>query len=157
MADVVSQAKRSEMMSGIRGADTKPEILIRSGLHRRGYRFRLHMKGLPGKPDLVLARYKAVVLVHGCFWHAHECHLFKWPSTRMDFWRKKILGNRERDVKVRTQLLEAGWRVLTVWECACKGKGRLEHAVLLDEIEKWLNSDCRHQDIAAKIADDENR
>ncbi len=90
MPDVVSRAKRGEMMSGIRGKNTKPELVIRSALHRAGYRFRLHTRSLPGKPDLVLPKYRAAIFVNGCFWHGHDCHLFKWPGTRKDFWRAKI-------------------------------------------------------------------
>lgn len=90
MADVVTPEKRSKMMSGIQGKNTKPELTIRKGLHALGFRYRLHGKTLPGKPDLVFPKYKAVIFIHGCFWHAHHCHLFKWPSTRVDFWQEKI-------------------------------------------------------------------
>ena len=93
MADVVDRKTRSRMMSGIRGKNTRPELLIRKGLHARGFRFRLHDKRLPGKPDLVLPKYSAVIFVHGCFWHGHDCHLFKWPQSRREFWRKKITRN----------------------------------------------------------------
>ena len=89
MADVVDKATRSRMMAGIKGKDTKPEMLIRSELHRRGFRFRKNVKELPGKPDIVLPKYKAVIMVNGCFWHGHECHLFKWPATRPEFLREK--------------------------------------------------------------------
>jgi DNA mismatch endonuclease (patch repair protein) len=112
------------MMSGIHGRNTKPEILIRSLLHRRGFRFRLHVRDLPGKPDIVLPRYHAVVFVHGCFWHGHDCPLFKWPSTRPEFWREKIERNRANDSKVTGALLAGGWRVGIVWECAVRGPGK---------------------------------
>ena len=114
------------MMAGIRGRDTKPELLIRKGLHALGLRFRLgdsyRIAGrkLPGRPDLVFPARKAVILVHGCFWHGHDCALFRWPATREQFWRDKITGNIARDSKVRGQLAMAGWRVLEVWECQLK-------------------------------------
>ena len=111
MVDIVDSATRSRMMSGIRGRNTKPEVLIRSLLHRQGFRFRLDARDLPGRPDIVLPRYRAVVLVHGCFWHGHDCHLFKWPQTRPEFWREKIGRNRSNDDKVRAALLAGGWRV----------------------------------------------
>ncbi len=106
-------------MSGIRGKNTKPELLIRSELHKAGFRYRLHRKDLPGRPDLVFSRHRAVLFVHGCFWHQHDCHLFKWPSTRPEFWREKIEGNLERDRKQYAELQNAGWRIATIWECAC--------------------------------------
>lgn len=128
------------MMSGIKGVDTKPELIIRSGLHKRGYRFRLHDKSLPGKPDLVLKKYNAVIFVNGCFWHKHGCHLFKWPKTREAFWRKKIEGNAARDEKNVQALLDAGWRVMVVWECALKGKARRDAGDVIDCVEAWLAS-----------------
>ena len=97
MVDVVSKEKRSKMMSGIRYKDTKPEIIIRKALHAKGFRYSLHNNKLPGKPDIVLPKYNAIIFIHGCFWHQHNCHLFKWPSTRPEFWQNKISGNKERD------------------------------------------------------------
>lgn len=125
------------MMSGIRSSNTRPELAIRSGLHRAGFRFRIH-GALPGKPDIVLPRYNAAIFIHGCFWHGHNCHLFRMPSTRTEFWQAKIFGNRERDQKVERLLRLAGWRVLNVWECAVKGKTRLEFRSLISGISKWL-------------------
>jgi DNA mismatch endonuclease (patch repair protein) len=125
MADVVSKEKRSAMMAGIRSKDTQPEIAIRKALHERGYRYRLHARNLPGKPDLVFQKYKTAVFVHGCFWHKHGCHLFKWPSTRREFWENKINGNSERDCLNKARLIESGWKIVIIWECALKGKGRL--------------------------------
>ncbi len=127
------------MMAGIKGKDTKPELQIRHALHKRGFRYRLHVKGLPGRPDLVFPKYRAVVQVHGCFWHKHECHMFKWPKTRIDFWQEKINANAARDRQSDCRLAELGWRVLTVWECALKGKTRKPHDVLINEIELWLS------------------
>jgi len=140
MTDIVDKEKRSEMMSGISGRNTSPERAVRSELHRRGYRFRLHDKALPGKPDIVLPKYRALIQVNGCFWHAHDCHLMKWPSTRPEFWRKKILGNSNRDEKNIVACKELGWRLLVVWECAIKGKKRMGISEVGDEIESWLQS-----------------
>ncbi len=140
MPDIVSPEVRSRMMAGIRGRDTRPELTLRSGLHRAGFRYRLHVKDIPGRPDLVFPKHRAVIFVNGCFWHGHDCTLFKWPSTRREFWHTKIIGNRARDAKVNESLLAAGWRVLTVWECALKGPGRLSFSVLIDRSVKWLLS-----------------
>ena len=125
MADVVTKEKRSAMMAGIKGKNTRPEIAIRKALHERGFRYRLHAKDLPGRPDLVFPKYRTVVFVHGCFWHRHDCHLFKWPSTRREFWEEKITGNASRDVLHKIRLIEAGWKIVIIWECAMKGKHRL--------------------------------
>jgi DNA mismatch endonuclease (patch repair protein) len=141
MVDVVDSATRSRMMSGIRGRNTKPEILIRKLLHRQGFRFRLHVRDLPGKPDIVLPRYHAVIFVHGCFWHGHNCPLFKWPGTRPDFWREKIEKNRANDLKVNEMLLVNGWRVGVVWECAMRGAGKNIEEIAQD-LADWLRSDA---------------
>lgn len=123
-------------MSGIRGKDTKPEWMVRRGLHSRGFRYRLHAKELPGRPDLVLPKYHAVIFIHGCFWHGHDCPLFKWPKTREEFWRLKIEGNVVRDAKAIDALLQKDWRVATVWECGLRLKGGGEAAA--DELASWL-------------------
>lgn len=121
MPDVVSPEVRSRMMSGIRGKNTKPELLLRRGLHALGFRFRLHDKKLPGSPDLVFPKYHAVLFVNGCFWHGHQgCRYFKVPSTRQEFWLAKIEANQARDERVHADLIESGWRVGTVWECATR-------------------------------------
>lgn len=140
MADVVTPEVRSRMMAGIRGANTKPELLLRKGLHARGFRFRLHDKSLPGKPDIVLPRYRAVIFAHGCFWHGHGCHLFKWPKTRAEFWRQKIATNREVDARAEAALRVAGWRQAIVWECALKGRTRLPFEEVLSSCSDWLKS-----------------
>lgn len=140
MTDVVDSKTRSKMMAGIKGKNTRPEILVRSALHRRGFRFKLHDKTLPGKPDLVLPKYKAVINIHGCFWHGHDCKFFKVPSTRTDFWLAKINGNRSRDGLQKEALLEQGWRVLTVWECALRGKKADTLQLTIDSISAWLTS-----------------
>ena len=138
MPDVVDPETRSRMMSGIRSKNTKPEMIVRRGLHRMGFRFRLHSEEVPGRPDLILPRYRAAIYVHGCFWHGHECHLFKFPSTRPEFWRTKIARNVERDREVRTGLKEQGWRRLVIWECALKGKWRIDFESVLGRAEQWI-------------------
>lgn len=140
MVDIVTPEKRSLMMAGIRGKNTKPETLIRKALFARGWRYRLHDKRLPGKPDLVFPRLRAVIFVDGCYWHGHDCHLFKLPSSRIEFWAEKIRRNRQRDIDVRRELDELGWRHLTVWECALKGRTRLPMADVIDTVVTWLES-----------------
>lgn len=147
MADVVSKEKRSEMMAGIRGKDTKPEIMIRKALFQQGFRYRIHDKKLPGKPDLVLPRYKAAIFVHGCFWHKHGCHLFKMPGSRQEFWQTKIEGNLKRDEIALRKLHEAGWRTLVIWECSTKGKTRLDTSKLVKKISAWIKSSNPHAEI----------
>lgn len=137
MADIVDAATRSRMMSGIRGRNTKPEKLLRSQLHRQGLRFRLHARELPGKPDIVFPRYQAVIFVHGCFWHGHDCRFFKWPATRAGFWRDKIGKNRENDRLAIDALLAEGWRVCVVWECAMRGAGK-DIDGLVQRIAGWV-------------------
>jgi DNA mismatch endonuclease (patch repair protein) len=118
MTDIVSKEVRSKMMSGIRGKNTKPEIQVRSLLHKMGYRFRLHRKDLPGKPDIVLPKYKAVVFVNGCFWHRHSgCRYAYTPKSRIAFWEEKFSKNIERDKDAQTKLENLNWKVLTVWGC----------------------------------------
>lgn len=147
MADIVSREIRSRMMSGIKGKNTKPELLIRRGLHHGGFRFRLHDRSLPGKPDIVLARHKAVIFVHGCFWHGHNCHLFKWPKTNADFWIKKIDRNRQIDQESHRRLLELGWRHASIWECALRGKSRRPLDEVLLQCQSWLRSDSPELEI----------
>ncbi len=118
MADVHTPAQRSFNMSRIRGRDTKPEVLLRSLLHRAGFRFRKNVKSLPGKPDIVLPKYRAVVRVHGCYWHRHEgCRFTTTPATRQSFWAEKFNSTVERDLNTKRMLAKQGWRVFTVWEC----------------------------------------
>lgn len=127
-------------MARIGAKHTWPELTVRSVLHRAGFRFRLHDKLLPGKPDLILPKWKAVIFVHGCFWHGHDCHLFRLPKTRSAFWQGKIERNRERDMKVEGQLLNCGWRVFTVWECALKRKDKDQISKSMDTLAEWLKS-----------------
>lgn len=118
MADIFTPKKRSEVMSAIRGRDTRPEREVRSIVHRLGYRFRLNVRGLPGSPDLVLPRLRTVIFVHGCFWHRHvDCRYATTPSTRRRFWQEKFDANVARDQRVARRLRRLGWSVLTVWEC----------------------------------------
>lgn len=138
------------MMSGIRGGNTKPELVLRSGLHRRGFRFLLHDKRLPGKPDLVFPKFSAVIFVNGCFWHGHDCHLFKWPQSREAFWRKKITGNIERDALTYARLRERGWRVCRIWECALKGKTRRPADKVIDQCTAWLAGRRAEMEIMGK-------
>ncbi len=152
MADVHDEATRSRNMAAIRGADTKPELIVRRGLHARGFRFRLHDRKLPGRPDLVFPKYTAVIFVNGCFWHGHNCNLFKWPKTREKFWRDKIAGNQRRDEQALSSLRAAGWRIASVWECALKGRGRLSQDDLIDSIAAWLSSDRKETSFRGKDA-----
>jgi DNA mismatch endonuclease (patch repair protein) len=155
MPDVVSSQKRSQMMAGIRGKDTKPELAMRKALHSKGFRYRLHDARLPGKPDIVLPRYNAVVQINGCFWHGHDCHLFKWPSTRIEFWRHKIIRNRRNDFDNIRLLERAGWRVLIVWECALKGKRKLSLDDLTARASSWLLNGHGHYSIEGANVEDE--
>lgn len=148
LPDVVDAATRSRMMAGIRGKDTRPEMILRRGLHARGFRFRLHDKRLPGSPDLVFPGRHAVLFVHGCFWHGHDCHLFRLPATRQEFWRAKIEGNVIRDAAAEDALVATGWRVLTIWECALKGRERMPLETMLDRVAAWL-ADGPGQEIIA--------
>jgi DNA mismatch endonuclease (patch repair protein) len=118
MADILSPAERSAMMSRIRSRNTKPELIVRSVLHRMGYRFRLHSRNLPGHPDIVLPRHKTVILVHGCFWHRHHnCRLAYTPKSRKEFWAAKFEVNQSRDLQTCRALRRLGWKVVTIWEC----------------------------------------
>ena len=133
-------------MSGIRGKNTKPELLVRRALHTRGLRYRIHARELPGKPDLVFPRHRAVLFVHGCFWHGHDCVLFRLPSTRPEFLQNKIDTNRRNDVRASDALVAAGWRVGTVWECALRLRSRLPDEVAA-ELADWINSDRLHIEV----------
>ena len=133
--DKLTKEKRSWNMSRIRGKDTKPEVIVRSLLHKMGYRFRIHVKGLPGCPDIVLPKYRAVIFVHGCFWHRHTgCKYAYIPKSRQDFWAKKFQKTVERHEIVTRELEEQGWKTLVVWECETANTGKL-HTKLIDFIE----------------------
>lgn len=140
--DVVDKKTRSRMMSGIRSKNTKPEVLIRKALHSRGFRYRINDRKLPGTPDIVLKKYNAVIFIHGCFWHGHDCSLFRVPSTRKMFWLKKIEKNRKRDVIVQKKLHTLSWRVCNIWECALKGRlQRNNFPALQKKLISWIMSD----------------
>jgi DNA mismatch endonuclease (patch repair protein) len=147
MADVVDAATRSRMMAGIRAKDTSPELLIRRSLHQLGFRFRLHDKRLPGKPDLVLPKHGTVIFVHGCFWHRHNCPAFKWPATRSEFWRTKFERNCENDRHQVKALREMGWRVCVIWECSVRKFGG---EVLAARISRWLAGTARKLEIPGR-------
>ncbi|ALC11653.1 DNA mismatch repair protein Vsr [Sphingopyxis sp. 113P3] len=139
MSDIVDQATRSRMMARIRGRDTKPELAMRKALHARGLRYRLHYKGLPGRPDLVFPKFQAVVFVHGCFWHRHEgCRFTTTPATRPEFWAQKFEQNVLRDHRAIANLEQSGWRTAIVWECAIKEYGGEQ---ISDRISQWLAED----------------
>ena len=138
--DKLSPEQRSWNMSRIRSSNTKPEIVIRSLLHRMGYRFRLHRKDLPGKPDIVLPKYKSVIFVHGCFWHRHKgCKYAYNPKSRQEFWENKFRANIKRDKEVKRQLQEKGWKVLVIWECELSNISSVK-----DKIDELLGKDNKY-------------
>lgn len=141
MVDVVNSQTRSRMMSGIRSKDTRPELALRSALHASGFRFRLHRKGMPGKPDIVMTKHRAVIFVHGCFWHRHAgCRFTSTPATRPEFWQAKFDANVLRDAVVHADLLSSGWRVATVWECALRTEAGI--AAVRDILASWLRGEA---------------
>jgi DNA mismatch endonuclease (patch repair protein) len=148
MIDVLTPAQRQLNMSRIRGKDTKPEMIIRKGLHAAGLRFRLHAKDLPGRPDLILPRYRAAIQVHGCFWHGHNCPMCRLPATRGEFWSAKILGNRERDERTSAALLVSGWRLLTVWECSLRGPARRPAGEVISSCTEFIRSAEKESDLS---------
>ena len=144
--DIVDGPTRSRMMAAIGGKNTLPELAVRRAFHALGLRFRLHRKELPGSPDLVLRKFRAVVFVHGCFWHRHEgCRYATTPATRPEFWHQKFARNVARDQHVKQELLRGGWRVATVWECAMRGQGAA--ASVANKVEAWLVSGDRVLDV----------
>lgn len=147
MTDVHDSATRSRNMSAIRAKNTKPELALRTALHRRGFRYRLHVKGIAGTPDLVFRKYHAVVFVHGCFFHVHKCPMFKWPRTRTNFWRTKLTGNAVRDRRTEQELKDSGWRVGVVWECRIRGPRRRSIDAIAREVATWLRSGRRRIEI----------
>ena len=148
--DVVDKQKRSSMMAGIKAKDTKGELFIRKSLHALGFRYQLYRKDLPGKPDLVFPKFNAVIFVNGCFWHAHDCHLFKWPSSRPEFWRDKISSNKIRDAVNQEKLKDLGWKILVIWECALKGKTRRDLNEVIHTAANWLLYDSQNAEIEGK-------
>lgn len=140
--DVHSPEQRSFNMSKIRGKDTRPEIMVRGWLWANGYRYRFHTKDLPGKPDIVLPKYRAVIFVHGCFWHRHGCRSTTTPESRRDFWLAKFSENVSRDKRNIAALLEQSWRVMVIWECSLRGKYATPELVA-EQIADFLNSETR--------------
>lgn len=135
--DNKTKAERSLNMSRIRAKDTKPELTIRRLLFADGFRYRIHVKTLPGTPDLVLPKYRAVIFVHGCFWHGHDgCKYAKLPETHGEFWRGKISKNKERDQRVRQELVSGGWRVLTIWTCSIKNQAKVKETYT--QVKDWI-------------------
>lgn len=138
MVDRLTPDQRRLNMSRVRAKDTLPEMIVRRLLNGLGFRFRLHRCDLPGRPDIVLPRYRAAIFVHGCFWHGHDCSLFRMPATRTEFWAAKIAANRRRDGDAVSALRDGGWRSLVVWECAMRGGGRLPAQRLTDRITAFI-------------------
>lgn len=144
MADRISPEARSRLMTRVKRSDTKPELVVRKLMHARGWRYRLHVKGMPGTPDMVFPSRRAVLFVNGCFWHGHTCRLGRLPSSRPEFWGPKIQANRERDGRKITQLVSEGWRVMTVWQCSLN-----KPEVVLPQIEGFLRSTANVAETAA--------
>lgn len=150
MTDVVDSATRSKMMSGIRGKDTKPEMIVRKALFSCGFRYRLHRRDLPGAPDIVMASRKIVIFVHGCFWHKHtNCKFAKFPSTRTEFWSTKLQGNATRDQLAISSLQSSGWRVLVVWECVTRDAASLQK--LAETMKQWIESGVSFDEIRGNL------
>jgi DNA mismatch endonuclease (patch repair protein) len=136
--DIFDRKKRSEIMKKVSGKNTNPEITVRKLLHRMGYRFRLHPLNLPGKPDIVLPKYKKIILIHGCFWHGHEgCKRSQLPNTNRDFWRDKISKNKDRDKIVIEKLKRLGWSILIIWDCEIRKRNLAD---LEEKLEKFLQN-----------------
>jgi DNA mismatch endonuclease (patch repair protein) len=147
--DTVSRTVRSRIMASVRTKNTGPELRLRQALHHLGLRFRLHSRRLPGSADIVLPKFKAVIFVHGCFWHAHGCRLSTVPATRKSFWREKFAANLARDVRNTEMLLESGWRVITVWQCTLQPAAKC--SVTAAKIAKWLLGRKKHLQIPACV------
>lgn len=128
-------------MAGIQGKNTKPEILLRKALHANGFRYSLHAKGLPGKPDIVMPKWRVVIFVHGCFWHLHGCALSKLPANNAEFWKEKLTRNQRRDSVNQQEVAALGWRTIVVWECATRGKtALLNFPHLIDMLAAWIRN-----------------
>jgi len=141
MVDIVDKKTRSRMMTSIKGKNTKPELVIRKALFAKGFRYKLHDKALPGRPDIVLPKYHAVIFVHGCYWHQHtDCKLAYSDRKYNKSWKKKFKDNVRRDQRQKEELIEQGWRVAVIWECATRKTNASD--VVINELVKWIQSDC---------------
>jgi DNA mismatch endonuclease (patch repair protein) len=146
--DTVDRQTRSRIMASVGQKNTGAELLLRKAVHKNGLRYRLHDRSLPGSPDLVFPRFRAVVFVHGCYWHSHGCYRSTVPKSRNDFWTEKFHANRARDDRNVRLLLEDGWRVFTVWECALKGKTAMPFEAVARSVRKWLESSRKCGEVA---------
>lgn len=147
MADILTPSERSDLMSRIKGKDTSPELLVRRMLHAAGFRFRRHAKDIPGRPDIFLRSRETLVFVNGCFWHGHDCPGTRLPKSNRRFWNAKIKANMARDARNLAECRKLGWRVLVVWECALRGKGRLSEERLSREIITWLEHEVKRPSV----------
>ncbi len=143
----MTAAERSTMMARIKGKDTRPELIVRRILHASGFRYRLHVKGIPGRPDIVLRSRKTLVFVNGCFWHGHDCHGTRFPKSNRRFWSAKIKANMARDARNLAECRRLGWRVLIIWECVLRGKKRFSNESLAAEISVWIERDAKRASI----------
>ena len=150
MSDRLTPAERSLRMAAVRQKNTGPEIFVRQLIHRAGFRFKLSNQQLPGSPDILLVRWRKAIFVNGCFWHGHDCHLFKLPATRTAWWAEKVHGNRLRDQRAEAELAKAGWRIVTVWQCALKGKHKLGVSALQELLVEAIQSRAQSIDICEK-------
>lgn len=140
-------------MSGIRGRDTKIELVVRKALYARGLRYRLHNRMLPGRPDMAFIGAKAAIFMNGCFWHGHDCPFFRLPASNAEFWQTKISANRERDIRSLEALHALGWRTAVVWECSIRNRPAEDFADLLAQLEKWIRKGSGHLDLRGPLPD----
>ncbi|MDA0781194.1 MAG: very short patch repair endonuclease [Rickettsiales bacterium] len=150
LMDIFTKEKRSKVMSAVKGKDTKPEIMLRKAIFKQGFRYSLHTGSIEGKPDIYLKKYNAVIFFHGCFWHGHNCKAGALPKTRTEFWKKKIESNKCRDLKVINVLKEKGYRVLIIWGCSLKGKGKERFDTVVNKTICWINSNNNINEITNK-------
>lgn len=148
--DVLTAEQRRLCMQRIRGKDTKPELLIRKGLFQIGFRYKVCDKSLAGKPDLVFPKYSSVIFIHGCFWHGHNCPMFKWPVKNAEFWKQKIGRNIINDRRNCRELRDEGWYILTIWECAIRGPDRQPVETVIFETASWLEQSTRNRTIQGR-------
>lgn len=135
-----NNAVRRNRMALVKIKGTEIEMWLRLRLHARGFRYRVNVHKLPGKPDIVLPKYKCVIFVNGCFWHLHNCHFFQWPKKNREWWEVKLCNNRKRDLDIQDKLREMGWRVMIIWKCAIQGRVRLEEDVILELVSSWIKN-----------------